>query len=197
MKRNLRTPVALAAALTALSLPSSADVFSGAAATATAASGAFPITVLSAGVPKALSTTTLGSRGTVTPSATLFGGFQINSPGDIYIAVRGNSLGTLGVTQSFLDAPRTRLFNQAGQDLINDASGNAGFNACVAGSAFGGPVVSYYQNVRGAPVHLRDACVAVNVPAGVYTFTVTPSSQSGVTSVPSSGQVLFEVTLAP
>lgn len=196
MKRSLRIP-ALVASLAALSLPSSADVFSGAAATATAASGAFPITVLAAGVPKALSTQTLGSRATVTPSATLFGGFEIRAAGDVYIAVRGNSLGTLGITQNFLDAPRTRLFNQAGQDLIIDASGNAGFNACVAGSAFGGPVVTYYQNVRGQPVHLRDACVAVNVPAGVYTFTVTPSPANGANSVPSSGEVLFEVTLAP
>ena len=197
MTKNLRIPMAFAASLVALSLPSAADLTTGAAATANAAQGAFPATVLKAGVPKAISVQSLGSRATVTPSATLFGAFAINAPGDVYIAVRGNSLGTLGITQNFLDAPRARLYNQAGQDLINDASGNAGFNACVAGSTFGGPVVTYYQNVRAQPVHLRDACVAVNLPAGVYTFSVTPSSQSGVTSVPSSGEVLFEVTFEP
>ena len=195
MKKNLRTSLVLAASLAALSLPSAADVAFGAAGAA--AGGAFPIQVLTEGVPKALATTTLGSRATVTPSQTLFGGFATAATGNIYIVVRGNSLGTLGITQAFLDAPRVRLFNQAGQDLITDVSGNAGFNACVAGSEFGGPVVTYYQNVRATPVHLRDACLAVNAPAGVYTFTVTPSTQSGVTSNPSSGQVLFEVTLGP
>lgn len=194
MKGNLRIPVALVASLAAWSLSSAADPGFGAAA---GAAGAIPVIVLPAGIPKAISTQTLGSRATVTPSATLFGGFAISAPGDVYIAVRGNSLGTLGVTQNFLDAPRTRLFNQQGQDMITDASGNAGFNACVAGSTFGGPVVSYYQNVRGAPVHLRDACVAVNLPTGVYTFTVTPSPANGANSIPSSGEVLFEVTFAP
>ena len=157
--------------------------------------GALP--VWSGPVPKALSAQTFGSRGTVTPSATMFGGFSIQTGGDVYVAVRGNSLGTLGVTQNFLDAPRVRLFNAQGQDLITDAGGTPGFNACVAGSTFGGPVVDYYQNVRGQPVHLRDACVAVNLPAGVYTFTVTPSPASGANSVPSSGEVLFEITLDP
>ena len=196
MKNSPRFPVALALSLAALSLPGAADP--GASAAAGSAAGASPVAVLTAGIPKAISSQTLGSRATVTPSATLFGGFEIRAAGDVYIAVRGNSLGTLGITQSFLDAPRVRLFNAAGADLINDASGNPGFNACVDGSTFGGPVVTFYQNVRNQPVHLRDACLAVNVPAGVYTFTVTPSTgTSGVTSVPSSGQVLFEVTLEP
>ena len=157
--------------------------------------GAFPIGVTP--VPKALSAQTFGSRATVTPSAPMYGGFSIQTGGDVYIAVRGNSLGTLGVTQNFLDAPRVRLFNAQGQDLITDAGGNVGFNACVAGTTFGGPVVEYYQNVRGQPVHQRDACVAVTLPAGVYTFTVNPSPASGANSVPSSGEVLFEVTLDP
>jgi hypothetical protein len=195
MKNTPRVPVALALSLAALSLPGAADP--GASAAAGFAAGAAPVAVLTAGIPKAISSQTLGSRATVTPSATLFGGFEIRAQGDVYIAVRGNSLGTLGITQSFLDAPRVRLFNASAQDLITDVSGNPGFNACVAGSTLGGPVVSFYQNVRDQPVHLRDACVAVNVPAGVYTFTVTPSNQSGVTSVPSSGEVLFEVTLEP
>ena len=148
-------------------------------------------------VPKALSAQTLGARAVVTPTAFLSGGFEIRAQGDVYIVVRGNSLGTLGITQNFLDAPRVRLFNQQGQDLITDASGNVGFNACVSGSTFGGPVVNFYQNVRGAPVQLRDACLAVNLPVGVYTFGVTPSPASGANSVPSSGEVLFEVTLNP
>ncbi|HUQ27041.1 MAG TPA: hypothetical protein VM051_00520 [Usitatibacter sp.] len=197
MKRTLRIPLAVAASLAALSLPSAANPTSGSASAVTAGSGALPVAVLSAGVPKAISTNVLASRATVTPTATLFGGFAINTAGTVYIAVRGNSLGTLGITQNFLDAPRTRLYNQAGQDMVTDVSGNAGFNACVSGSTFGGPVVSYYQNVRGAPVVLRDACIALTLQAGVYTFSVTPSSQSGVTSVPSSGEVLFEVTLNP
>jgi hypothetical protein len=148
-------------------------------------------------VPKALNAQTLGARGTVTPSVTLSGGFEIRQQGDVYIVVRGNSLGTLGITQNFLDAPRVRLFNQQGQDLVTDGSGNVGFNACVSGSTFGGPVVSFYQNVRNTPVHLRDSCLAVNLPVGVYTFGVNPSPASGANSVPSSGEVLFEVTLNP
>jgi hypothetical protein len=75
---------------------------------------------------KAVSTQTLGSRGTVTPSATLFGGFEIKAQADVYILVRGNSLGTLGVTQAFLDAPRVRLFTGAGQDIVIDSFGRAG-----------------------------------------------------------------------
>jgi hypothetical protein len=150
---------------------------------------------------KAVSTQTLGSRGTVTPSATLFGGFEIKAQADVYILVRGNSLGTLGVTQAFLDAPRVRLFTGAGQDIVIDSFGRAGFNACTSGSVFTDPVINYYTNVRGQPPHARDACVALNLVAGVYTFTVTPSipgvtTNSG-TSNPSSGEVLFEVTLAP
>ena len=43
--------------------------------------------------------------------------------------------------------------------------------------------------------------VAVNLAAGVYTFTVTPSipglTTTTGTSAPSSGEILFEVILAP
>ena len=52
------------------------------------------------------------------------GGFQLASSTTVYILVRGNSLSTLGVTSNYLDAPRVRLFNQAGQDLIFDNGGS-------------------------------------------------------------------------
>ena len=154
-------------------------------------------------VPKAAAAQTLGSRATVTSSATLFGGFELAQSAVVYIMVRGNSLQTLGVTNNFLDAPRVRIFDAAGRDLIVDSFDVPGFNGCSAGNDFNDPVVAYYQNVRGQPAHARDACFAGTFAAGVYTFTVTPtipgvtaSSQSGASN-PSSGQVLFEVTLGP
>jgi hypothetical protein len=140
-------------------------------------------------------TNTLGSRATVSPSATLFGGFALAAASSVYVLVRGNSLGTLGVTQSFLDSPRVRLFNGQGQDLITDA-GAAGFTGCSSTANSGAAVVNYYTNVRGQPAHARDGCTAQSLAAGVYTFTVTPSTTGNV-SAPSSGEVLFEVTLAP
>lgn len=153
--------------------------------------------------PKAVSTQTLGARSTVTPTVTAYayGGFEILVRADVYILVRGNSLGTLNVTQGFLDAPRVRLFTAAGADLLQDTTGLAGFNGCVSGSVFTDPVVSYYANVRGAPAHARDSCVAINLAAGAYTFRVTPSivgvTTNTGTSTPSSGEILFEVILAP
>ena len=161
---------------------------------------------LNAARPKAASTQTLGSRATVTPSATLYGGFEVVQQTTVYILVRGNSLQTLGVTNNYLDAPRVRLFNAAGQDPIVDSFGRAGFNACERPPAgtqndFTTLVVNYYQNVRGQPAHPRDACVAVQVQAGAYTFTVTPSivgvTTTSGTSNPGSGEVLFEITLGP
>jgi hypothetical protein len=124
----------------------------------------------------------LGSRGTVSPSKTLYGGFELARDALVYILVRGNSLGTLGVTQAFLDAPRVRLYDAQGHDIVSDQAG-PGFNGCTAA-----PVVSYYQ---GGPVHARDSCVAQTLPAGGYTFSVTPSSGSA----PDTGEVLFEVVL--
>jgi hypothetical protein len=154
-------------------------------------------------VAKAALAQTLGSRSTVTSSATLFGGFELRQVTTVYILVRGNSLQTLGVTNNFLDAPRVRLFNAAGQDLVVDTFNQAGFNGCTTGSEFTDPVVSYYATVRGQPAHGRDACFAGTFQPGVYTFTVTPTIP-GVTAAPqssasnpSSGQVLFEVTLNP
>ena len=115
----------------------------------------------------------------------------------VYVLVRGNSMGSLGVTQNFLDRPRMRLYNQAGQDLVFDNAGRPGFNFC--GSAQGDSlVVNYYQG-RGAPVSSNDACLAATFAAGVYTFSVTPATiaNSGITSSPSSGEILFEVLLGP
>jgi len=137
-------------------------------------------------------TKTLGSRGTVSSAATLFGGFELTQASNVYILVRGNSLGTLGVTQTFLDSPRVRLFDAAGQDLVSESQAVAGFTGCGAANA-GSNVVSFYSN-RGQPPHARDGCTARTFPAGVYTFSVSPST-SGSISSPSSGEVLFEVTL--
>ena len=146
-------------------------------------------------------TRTLGSRATVSPNATLFGGFEIGSDSStVYILVRGNSLGALGVTQRYLDAPRVRIYDAGGRDLIfTQSTGQAGFNGCPSGMPEQLAVVNYYQNVRAAPAVARDACISQTLASGTYTFTVTPSIP-GVTSydalsAPSTGEVLFEVTL--
>jgi len=149
-----------------------------------------------ADVANAAGAQVLGSRSTVTTSATLYGGFQLTTSADVYILVRGNSLGTLGITQNYLDAPRVRLYDGQGLDLIFDNTGAAGFNFCLAsgtGSTFSAPVRSYYALVRGEAAHDRDTCTSHSFAAGVYTFSVTPSS----ISVPTFGEVLFEVTLNP
>jgi len=152
-------------------------------------------------IAKAVSTQTLGSRATVTPSATAFCGFEMRAAADVYILVRGNSLGTLGVTQGFLDAPRARLYDSTGADLVFDGNQRGGFNGCVSSASLDAPVVDFYANVRHQAVHDRDSCVAVHLQAGVYTFSVTPSipgvTTGSTSSSPSSGEMLFEVTLAP
>jgi hypothetical protein len=144
------------------------------------------------------STKTLGSRATVSPTATLFGGFELAESSLVYILVRGNSLGTLGVTQGFLDAPRVRLYNAQGQDIVLEQGGRAGFNGCSASSASAAPVVTFYQT-RGIPASDRDACIAQTLAPGAYTFTVTPSlpgvTTDAAVSTPSTGEVLFEVSL--
>lgn len=150
--------------------------------------------------PKAASTDTVASRGGVSAANSIYGGFQLNVSTTVYILVRGNSLSTLGVTSNYLDAPRVRLFNQSGQDLVTDNGGRPGFNGCVSANATTDlPVINYYTS-RG-PVQSRDACLAAVLPAGVYTFSVTPSvagmNTNATTSVPSSGEILFEVTLGP
>ena len=144
-------------------------------------------------VPKSASAQTLGSRSTVTSSATLYGGFQLATSALVFILVRGNSLGTLGVTQNYLDAPRLRLFNAQGADLIFDNSGQPGFNYCLTTGPYSGPLRIYYSIVRGQPADDRDACTSNTLNPGTYTFFITPSALS----VHPSGEVLFEVTLNP
>ena len=149
--------------------------------------------------PGGASAKTLGSRATVSPTATLYGGFELSNSALVYILVRGNSLGTLGVTQGFLDAPRVRIYNSQGQDIVSDQGVMAGFNGCSTSSTSATPVVNYYQNVRGQPAHVRDACIAQTLAPGPYTFSVTPSTPGVTTdsmaSTPNVGEVLFEVTL--
>ena len=196
MGKASRLSCAVAVVFAAASLPALADPIFG--IPASVLSPHQPALVLGA---KSVSTQTLGSRATVTTTATAFGGFEIKSAADVYILVRGNSLGTLGVTQAFLDAPRVRLFTGAGQDILVDTFGRAGFGGCSGGSVFTDPVINFYANVRHQAAHLRDGCVAVHLAAGVYTFSVTPSIPGVTTNVdqsnPSSGEMLFEVTLAP
>ena len=154
----------------------------------------------SVAVPKSASAQTLGSRATVTTSGRMYGGFELTSQTTVYIAVRGNSLGTLGVTTNYLDYPRVRVFNGAGVDLITDVSGRPGFNSCISGVSGQTPVISYYANVRHQALDVDDGCVGLILAAGLYTFTVDVSQagvNSGASSVPLSGDVLFEVTLNP
>ena len=133
-------------------------------------------------IAKSALTQTLGSRATVTQTATLYGGFELRSTALVYILVRGNSLGTLGVTQAYLDAPRVRLYNSQGQDLVSQ-SGYTGFNFCLSANTVTDlPVLNYYANVRGQPAHSFDSCYAAVFAAGVYTFSVTPSIP-GVTTI--------------
>jgi len=152
-------------------------------------------------VAKAASTRSVGSRATVTTSLTVYGGFELASAARVYILVRGNSLGSLGVTQSFLDAPRVRLYNSLGQDLIVDGNNRPGFSGCLSSQETAALVVTYYASVRGQPAQGRDTCVAVDAPAGGYSFSVTPSipgvTTTATQSTPSSGEILFEVTLGP
>ena len=184
---------ALALALSS-ALPATADITGRVAAVA-------PMEAAPGVQPKAASTQTLGSRATVTPDATLFGGFEIKAAADVYILVRGNSLGTLGVTQNYLDAPRVRVYTSTGQDIFFDATGRDGFGGCTGGNVYTDPVINLYTNVRHQAPSNRDACVAYHFVAGVYTFSVTPSipgvTTTSDTSSPSSGEVLFEVTLSP
>lgn len=154
----------------------------------------------SAPVLKAASASSVASRATATSVATVYGGFALTSTAVVYILVRGNSLGTVGVTQVFLDLPRLRLFDAAGQDLATDTSGRPGFNGCLATGSASGPVADYYRTVRREAVHDRDACTSRTLSPGSYTFSVTPSVanvNSSVSSVPNSGEILFEVTLGP
>lgn len=152
-------------------------------------------------VPKAASAQTLGARGFVTSLTPLYGAFELRSSTVVYLIVRGNSLGALGITQDYLDAPRVRIYNRLGTDLVSDTSGRVGFNGCSSSNTFAAPVRNFYAFTRAAPASDRDACFAQTFPAGVYTFSVTPSipgvTSNTTTSSPPAGEVLFEVTFNP
>lgn len=154
-------------------------------------------------IAKAALTQTLGSRATVTSSATMYGGFSLVSSAVAYILVRGNSLGTLGITQAYLDLPRVHVYDGLGNNIVYDVFGNAGFNGCSTSNVYSAPVWNYYTFVRGQSPVDRDACVSLTLGPGVYTFTVTPTIPgvtagiSSPSSIPSFGDVLFEVTLNP
>ena len=207
---NLGSAVALAAGVASRSVStltvgmhSITAAYSGDGANSAATSNTVSHTVSGTAPPpppgSGTSTKTLGSRATVSPTATLYGGFELSDSALVYILVRGNSLGTLGVTQGFLDAPRVRIYNSQGQDIVSEQGGRAGFNGCSTSSASATPVVNYYQNVRGQPAHDRDGCIAQTLAPGPYTFSVTPSTPGVTTdstmSTPNAGEVLFEVTL--
>jgi hypothetical protein len=127
---------------------------------------------------------TTGSRGTVTRTATMFGGFTLESAASVEIAVRGPSLQTLGITQNPLDSPGLRVFNAAGADLLLNSRGGTGVNACAATHE---TAVRYAA--AGQPLNARDSCASLELPAGTYTFTIEPSSSDF------NGEVLFEVSL--
>lgn len=145
-----------------------------------------------------ITTNSLGARGTVTASATMYGGFELGARSQVFVLVRGNSLGSLGVTQGYLDAPRVRLYNSQGADLVSQGGMN-GFNGCVStNTSTDLPIINYYALTRSAPVSSRDSCYAVTLNAGSYTFSVTPSingvTSNSAVSFPASGEVLFEVS---
>jgi len=197
MTTNARFNAVIATGLLAVSLPAAAQRLDG--VPAWFAPGMTQINE-APGLPKAASAQTLGARATVTTTGTLYGGFSLTAQTTVYIAVRGNSLGTLGVTQNYLDYPRVRIYSAAGIDLITDVSGRPGFNSCIASVSAQAPVISYYANTRHQPLADDDGCVGLIMPAGAYSFTVDVSQagvNSGASSVPLFGDVLFEVTLNP
>ena len=113
--------------------------------------------------------------------------FASANTSEIYLAVRGPSLGTLGFTQNPLDLPNVRVYDAAGKDVLSNASGGATVSGCPASAA----VAGYYSSVRGTALNANDTCVSASLPAGVYTFTINPNASS------SSGELLFEVTVNP
>ena len=127
--------------------------------------------------------TQFASRATLTPSRVVYGAFALANPTHLYIAVRGPSMGTLGITANPHPHPSLGLYSQTGTLLVSS-------NQCTGSTADSAAVLSYYQN-RGAALNANDAClgyVTSALPAGVYTFVITPdaSNPSG------SGEVLFE-----
>ena len=133
------------------------------------------------------SVSTMGSRGTVTPTATMYGGFTLDTATVIMIAVRGPSLQTLGATNNPLTPPSLRLFNSLGQDLLTNTTGGAGVSGCLSTHS----TAIYYATVRQQALNSNDSCALISLAAGSYTFTITPFLPN------TSGEVLFEVTYNP
>src|SRR4051794_28722231 len=50
---------------------------------------------------KSASAMTLGSRAVSNNTQTVYGGFQLAAEATVYVLVRGNSMGSLGITQNF------------------------------------------------------------------------------------------------
>jgi hypothetical protein len=129
--------------------------------------------------------TQFASRATLTPSGTVYGAFALVNPSNLYIAVRGPSLGTLGVSANPHPHPKLNLFNASGTLLVSN-------NVCVGTSSEAAAVLSYYQS-RSQPLNANDPCVGYStntLAAGVYTFQIVPDP----TAPTSSGEVLFETT---
>jgi glutaminase len=126
------------------------------------------------------------SRATLTSASTVYGAFVLVNPTHLYIAVRGPSLGTLGVSPTPHPHPQLNLFDGAGTLLTSS-------NQCSGATADNAAVVNYYRQTRNAPLDANDACLgfaSTALPAGIYTFQVVTDS-----SVPAgSGEILFETT---
>jgi hypothetical protein len=131
--------------------------------------------------------TSFATRGTVTPTAPMFGSFALANTSVMYIVVRGQSLKTLGYTQNPLDLPNVRVYDASGNDVLSNASGGV----TVAGCPGSAPVNNYYANFRGGALDVNDTCVSAPLAAGVYSFTINPNTSS------SAGELLFEVTVNP
>ena len=135
---------------------------------------------------------TIGSRATVAAGKTMYGGFTLQQQGTVFLAVRGPSLATLGVTTDALGRPALRLFDAAGADLLQNASGGVAVGGCSATNQ----TAIYYATTRGQALDANDACTTPRtLQAGVYTFTINPSSNASAPG-PKSGEVLFEVTFS-
>lgn len=128
------------------------------------------------------------SRATVTPSQSVYGAFVLADPAKLFIAVRGPSLGVLGVSPNPHPHPYLNLFTGSGQLVASS-------NQCAGATADNAAVVAFYRDVRQQALSTNDAClgyVTSALPAGIYTFYIVPDPS--VSS--SSGEVLFEVTPA-
>ena len=154
-----------------------------------------------ANIHLAASVQSLGSRASVAGATQpVYGGFTLSNTTVVYILVRGPSLRTLGVIPNPLDAPWVRLYDGANRDLVA-TFGTPGGAGCTSTGTLTRLVFDYYQTVRNQPVDSRDTCYALTLAAGVYTFSVTASipggtaGNTGVSSSPSAGEILFEVTL--